>query len=177
MYKYLLTCILIQITVVEHVAQQINVVPSIDPISEFMSKSELETEKNRNSENDQQHEETRLSTDENNCLDVKENERFVLSIIIDSNTDSIKRQINPFSLNFSELYVPRSDQTSLIIVFDGTASMSSSLVQLRSSAQKIVNEFANKENNPIYNYIFVPFRDPGESYVLSSILLEFDIQC
>lgn len=51
-------------------------------------------------------------------------------------------------------------QTSLVIVFDGTGSMEHCLVQLRTGARLIVEKFANQDDNPIYNYIFVPFRDP-----------------
>lgn len=52
-------------------------------------------------------------------------------------------------------------QTSLVIVFDGTGSMTNCLVQLRHGAKLIIDKFANSDANPIYNYVFVPFRDPG----------------
>lgn len=56
---------------------------------------------------------------------------------------------------------PKPGQTSLVIVFDGTGSMENCLKQLRSGAQMIIDKFINNDDNPIYNYIFVPFRDPG----------------
>lgn len=55
---------------------------------------------------------------------------------------------------------PKPGQTSLIIVFDGTGSMENCLIQLRAGAKQIIDKFANSDDNPIYNYIFVPFRDP-----------------
>lgn len=61
----------------------------------------------------------------------------------------------------------RPGQTSLVIVFDGTGSMEHCLVQLRTGARLIVEKFANRDDNPIYNYIFVPFRDPRK-YNLSA---------
>lgn len=56
----------------------------------------------------------------------------------------------------------RVDQRSLLIIFDGTSSMGGDLVQLRSAAQEIINEFSNRKDNPIFNYILVVFRDPGK---------------
>lgn len=55
---------------------------------------------------------------------------------------------------------PRPGQTSLVIVFDGTGSMENCLIQLRTGAKQIIDKFSEREDNPIYNYIFVPFRDP-----------------
>lgn len=55
---------------------------------------------------------------------------------------------------------PRSDQKSLMIVFDTTGSMSRDLEQLRLGANDIVNNFASREDNPIFNYILSLFNDP-----------------
>lgn len=55
---------------------------------------------------------------------------------------------------------PSFGQTSLVVVFDGTLSMFDDLQQLKSGAKVIINEILARESNPIYNYIFVPFRDP-----------------
>lgn len=54
---------------------------------------------------------------------------------------------------------PRPGQISLVLVFDATESMSNDLHQLRQGAEKMFDKFAGLENNPIYNYIFVPFRE------------------
>lgn len=59
---------------------------------------------------------------------------------------------------------PRSDQRSLLIVFDATGSMAGDLAQLRAGAIEIVNELSEKENNPVFNYILSVFRDPGKFY-------------
>ena len=56
--------------------------------------------------------------------------------------------------------IRKPGQTSLVIVFDGTGSMENCLIQLRSGAKQIIKKFAKREDNPIYNYVFVPFRDP-----------------
>lgn len=52
-----------------------------------------------------------------------------------------------------------TDQTSFVIVFDATESMANDLEQLKYGVQKIVNKFTIDDNSPIYNYIFVPFRE------------------
>lgn len=71
--------------------------------------------------------------------------------------------------NVNQLAIARPEalrapgQTSLVIVFDGTGSMYDCLVQLRSGAKLIIEKFAHSDANPIYNYVFVPFRDPGKS--------------
>ena len=55
---------------------------------------------------------------------------------------------------------PKPGQKSLVIVFDATGSMKDDLEQLRAGAEKIIDEITKRNDNPIYNYIFVPFRDP-----------------
>ncbi|XP_058823570.1 hemicentin-1-like [Topomyia yanbarensis] len=55
---------------------------------------------------------------------------------------------------------PAEGQRSLVIVFDATGSMLDDLKQLRDGAKLIIDEITNLKNNPIYNYVFVPFRDP-----------------
>lgn len=57
---------------------------------------------------------------------------------------------------------PRDDQKSLLIVFDATGSMHDDLEQLRSGAKEIIHELSARTDNPIFNYILVVFRDPGE---------------
>lgn len=57
---------------------------------------------------------------------------------------------------------PRPDQRSLLIVFDATGSMHDDLEQLRAGAQEIVNELSAREDNPIYNYVLVVYRDPSK---------------
>lgn len=58
--------------------------------------------------------------------------------------------------------LPRPDQRSLLIIFDGTASMWDDLQQLRNSAKRIVAELSTRDDNPIFNYVLVIFRDPSE---------------
>ena len=57
---------------------------------------------------------------------------------------------------------PRPDQKSLLIVFDATGSMHDDLEQLRAGAQEIINELSAREDNPIYNYVLVVYRDPSK---------------
>lgn len=114
----------------------------------------------KNAENDMHREKIEPANARKKCFNSRESQRYVLSIIDAPDINSKKRHTN--QINSTDSHNPRSDQTSLVIVFDATASMSSSLVELRSSARNIINKFKSKENNPIYNYIFVPFRDPGK---------------
>uniref|UniRef100_A0A182PLL3 Hemicentin-1 n=1 Tax=Anopheles epiroticus TaxID=199890 RepID=A0A182PLL3_9DIPT len=58
------------------------------------------------------------------------------------------------------LLPPKEGQRSLVIVFDATGSMLDDLQQLREAARLIIAEITQRDSNPIYNYVFVPFRDP-----------------
>lgn len=53
-------------------------------------------------------------------------------------------------------------QKSLIIAFDGTGSMNSSLQQLKRAAKDIVEKFASRPDKPIHNYVLTVFNDPCE---------------
>ncbi|XP_055546342.1 hemicentin-1-like [Wyeomyia smithii] len=69
---------------------------------------------------------------------------------LDTKLSSIRKQYE----------APSEGQRSLVIVFDATGSMLDDLKQLRDGAKLIIDEITNLKNNPIYNYVFVPFRDP-----------------
>lgn len=60
---------------------------------------------------------------------------------------------------------PRPDQKSLLIVFDATGSMHDDLEQLRAGAQEIVTELSARQDNPIYNYVLVVYRDPSKCFL------------
>lgn len=64
---------------------------------------------------------------------------------------------------------PRRDQKSLLIVFDTTQSMDRDLEQLRYGATDIVNNFAVRKDQPIYNYVLSLFNDPGKFHVELSL--------
>lgn len=97
----------------------------------------------------------------NKCLN---NGQYVLSVTSESSANSRKRHINE-----NHLYYPRSDQKSLVIVFDATGSMQDSLDVLRNSARNIIDIFSSWKHSPIYNFIFVPFRDPETGPAIVSI--------
>ena len=72
---------------------------------------------------------------------------------------------NPGVKNVTTVYYnnnepPKPGQKSLIIAFDGTASMTEDLKQVRIAARDIVNDFASRPQKSIYNYVLVVFRDP-----------------
>lgn len=69
---------------------------------------------------------------------------------------------SPKQLSISPADGPNPGQKSLMIVFDGTGSMSRDLEQLRSGANDIVNDLSSRANNPIYNYILTIFNDPSK---------------
>lgn len=50
---------------------------------------------------------------------------------------------------------------SLAFVFDSTGSMGGELRQVKSGATKILAALRDHPDAPIYNYIWVPFKDPG----------------
>lgn len=51
--------------------------------------------------------------------------------------------------------------SSLTFVFDTTGSMASELRQVQQQASKIAAAMTNHPDKPIYDYVFVPFNDPG----------------
>lgn len=65
----------------------------------------------------------------------------------------------------------RPDQKSLLIVFDATGSMHDDLEQLRAGAKEIINELSARQDNPIYNYVLVVYRDPSKFSYQSLALL------
>lgn len=52
--------------------------------------------------------------------------------------------------------------SSLTFVFDSTGSMFDDLVQVREGARKIFDTVLAQREKLIYNYVLVPFHDPGE---------------
>lgn len=51
---------------------------------------------------------------------------------------------------------------SLAFVFDITGSMYDDLVQVIEGAAKILATALFRRDKPLYNYVLVPFHDPGE---------------
>lgn len=51
------------------------------------------------------------------------------------------------------------NRTSLVFVFDASATNGPNFVQLRKGTELIFNELSRRANTPIYNYIFVPFTE------------------
>ena len=51
---------------------------------------------------------------------------------------------------------------SLAFVFDITGSMYDDLVQVIEGAAKILATTLSRRDKPLYNYVLVPFHDPGE---------------
>jgi len=80
----------------------------------------------------------------------------------------IKHNNNNNNNNLRKMYKngPKLGQSSLVIVFDATGSMVDDLEQLRQGAKMIIEKITKRDDNPIYNYIFVPFRDPRKLYNL-----------
>ena len=56
---------------------------------------------------------------------------------------------------------PPAGTSSLTFVFDKTGSMYDDLVQVREGAKKIFATVMEQREKLIYNYVLVPFHDPG----------------
>lgn len=65
-------------------------------------------------------------------------------------------------------------KSSLVFVFDTTASMSNDLRQLREGAEMIMKT-ALEESNIIADFVFVPFHDPSEYLNMFIIYMYFYI--
>lgn len=51
--------------------------------------------------------------------------------------------------------------SSLVFVFDTTGSMYDDLIQVRAGASKILSTTLERKVKPLYNYVLIPFHDPG----------------
>lgn len=58
---------------------------------------------------------------------------------------------------------PPPGTSSLTFVFDTTGSMHDDLVQVQEGARRILDTVLNQREKLIYNYVYVPFNDPGLS--------------
>ena len=58
---------------------------------------------------------------------------------------------------------PTNGAASLAFVFDITGSMYDDLVQVIEGAAKILATTLAMRDKPLYNYVLVPFHDPGSS--------------
>lgn len=70
-----------------------------------------------------------------------------------------KREVKNYVRIAMNAKQPQPGQKSLVIVFDATPSMRNDLNQLRNGITMLVNKFPKIEDNPFYNYVFVPFRE------------------
>ena len=57
---------------------------------------------------------------------------------------------------------------SLAFVFDITGSMYDDLVQVIEGAAKILATTLSRREKPLYNYVLVPFHDPGMCLTVNS---------
>lgn len=72
----------------------------------------------------------------------------------------VKRKANNvIRISMKNKLPQRTDQRSLVLVFDATESMSRQKQKLREGAEVIFNKLSGLQENPIYNFIFVPFRE------------------
>lgn len=69
----------------------------------------------------------------------------------------------------------RNSSVSLAFVFDSTGSMWDDLEQLKEGAGAIMTTMMERQlENPIYNYILVPFHDPGNNQKLIVLQLQLN---
>ena len=66
--------------------------------------------------------------------------------------------------------IPEGSAT-LAFVFDTTGSMYDDLVQVRAGASKILSTTLEMKTKPLYNYVLIPFHDPGERFASRNKLI------
>jgi hypothetical protein len=79
-------------------------------------------------------------------------------------------EISPDEINESDDEGTQRGAT-LAFVFDSTGSMWDDLVQVKMGAERIMAAMLERPDKPIYNYVLVPFHDPGklsQPYLLNS---------
>ena len=55
---------------------------------------------------------------------------------------------------------------SLTFAFDTTGSMSDDLAQVKAGAREVLNITKQRSGGNLYNYVFIPFNDPSEYFLL-----------
>lgn len=60
---------------------------------------------------------------------------------------------------------------SLVFVFDTTGSMYDDLIQVRAGAAKILSTTLERKVKPLYNYVLIPFHDPGKCFRITLAIL------
>lgn len=65
-------------------------------------------------------------------------------------------------INYPDLNTLPQGAASLAFVFDVTGSMYDDLVQVIEGAAKILATTLARREQPLYNYVLVPFHDPGK---------------
>lgn len=71
-----------------------------------------------------------------------------------------RRSLDSININVP----PTIGQISLAIIFDCTGSMADNLKEMKAGAERLIDAITERRDNPIYNYIFVCFRDPGNCF-------------
>jgi len=74
--------------------------------------------------------------------------------------DSLYKNVR-FHLNTDNIPIPQG-AASLAFVFDITGSMYDDLVQVIEGAAKILATTLARREKPLYNYVLVPFHEPGK---------------
>ena len=88
-------------------------------------------------------------------------------VLVEEETTTVKsstdKPLNNFAKRNGTDFKKRIKKKSLLIVFDGTSSMTDDLVQMRDAAKEIISNLAQIKEKPIRNYVLVVFKDPGEA--------------
>lgn len=90
---------------------------------------------------------------------INDQELYTNSLIRNSDHTIQKREVNNFFNSSMRNKSSRTGQRSLVLVLDVTESMSTDLPQIQQGVKKIIHKLSDLEDNPINNYIFVPFRE------------------
>ncbi|KAJ9576475.1 hypothetical protein L9F63_006688, partial [Diploptera punctata] len=140
-------------------------VPEEDDISDVepinIRRGDIDREEEYGDEDEQDENEVLTQFELRNEIPTQTNEdKNEIPNQINEETNEITTQVTKIDEHEEEEVNPIQNGTTLAIVFDITGSMHDDLMQVRKGAERIMAAMSERPDNPIHNYVLVPFHDP-----------------